>query len=512
MSRRVVFALAMSIAAIFAPSVADACGGYFPQTVSAGGTTEGTFVTGHRMVMSITQAQSVLWDQIDYSGNPEEFSWILPVKPGAVIELAHDAWLDVLDGATQPTVGSKTVECTVMVPVDQPNTGDDTSGGFGCRGCLSDGGGKGPPRVGDGTENRGSKGRADPVTIVSQETVGPYETVIVSTEQPGALPDWLESHGYVIPGAVVPIIDQFVAEGFDFVALRLIPGIGVRRMQPVRVVMPGPVMTLPLRLVVAGTLYHTALSLFIIGEGAYAAQNFENTTIPLSDVVWDYATNSSNYALLRRDALDGNKWLHTYAWPNSLFYPVVDDAKEDFDYVSYGGAATIAEAYWAASESPPTTCQAALLDAVDQGQTVVNPCDADGNCEPVEPGQVAVQDLLCDGDADDLVTALTGMNLSEVWLTRMDAFLDRVGLEQDLVLEAAEIQVANRMLTHRWLNSPCEGVGGNGPTPASLGGQGRRLPGGVPTVGLAILGVLLLMRRRGGILFGRMVQHSDILS
>ena len=67
-------------AALLSSGSADACGGCFaPPSTS-------TVVSGHRMALSISMKQTVLWDQIEYQGNPEEFSWVLPIKPGARIE------------------------------------------------------------------------------------------------------------------------------------------------------------------------------------------------------------------------------------------------------------------------------------------------------------------------------------------------------------------------------------------------------------------------------------------
>ena len=495
MGNKVVWALAAMMALTATPRVADACGGCFHQEVSAGGETDSTVVTGHRMVMSISQTQSVLWDQIEYAGDPEEFSWVLPVKPGAVLELASDAWLDVLDGATQPSVGSRTVQCTVSTGGGFGNGGS----GFGC-GSSEDASAGG----GEFDETR-QDGQADPVTIVSQATVGPYETVTLSTEQPGVLQDWLESHGYAIPDDIAPVIDDYVAEGFDFVALRLIPGAGVSQMSPVRVVMPGAVLTLPLRLVAAGTGATTALSLLVIAEGSYEAQNFANAVVEESAVIWDYATASSNHGQLRQQALSGaggETWLRTYSLPNTLFQPISDPATEQMnDVVSYGpGRNTIAGAFMAMAYSGQATaainsCRDALTQASSEGLTLVDPCDDNGDCRALETYEVAVGDLPCEANVDDLTTALTGMNLGEVWITRLDAELPRAGLGRDLVLQARTGDLLNsRMLATQSMNSPC----GDQTTaaPATLGGPLRRVPGGLPTLGVAALGLLLAARRR----------------
>ena len=85
----------------------------------------------------------------------------------------------------------------------------------------------------------GADGRAappPPVTVTHEGTVGPYDTVTLHANVPNALPGWLTANGYAIDPSVAPIIDAYTAEGFDFIALRLLPGAGVQQMKPVRVI------------------------------------------------------------------------------------------------------------------------------------------------------------------------------------------------------------------------------------------------------------------------------------
>jgi hypothetical protein len=73
---------------------AHACGGCFAPAEPP------TVVSGHRMVMSVSPSQSVLWDQIQYAGDPAEFAWVLPVKPGARVEASTAAFFEVLEAQT----------------------------------------------------------------------------------------------------------------------------------------------------------------------------------------------------------------------------------------------------------------------------------------------------------------------------------------------------------------------------------------------------------------------------
>ena len=61
-------------------------------------------VTGHRMAFAVSPTRTVLWDQIQYSGSPATFAWVLPVGAGAYIELSNDAWFETLDAATTAQV------------------------------------------------------------------------------------------------------------------------------------------------------------------------------------------------------------------------------------------------------------------------------------------------------------------------------------------------------------------------------------------------------------------------
>jgi hypothetical protein len=262
-------------AAITSTHDASACGGCFVQQ------TENTQVAGHRMILSVSLQATTLWDQITYSGEPESFAWVLPIKGTVDVGLSSDALFQVLDQQTQVTVASPSISC--------PNS------------CVFDGGAGG----GGG----GSMGGG--VTVLKEEVVGPYETVQLSAADPAALTNWLTSHGYNIPADIQPVIDAYVGESFDFLALKLVPGQGINSMKPVRITAPGAGPTLPLRMVAAGTGAVTPIILWVFGDGRYEPANFPWFTIEPSEVVWDWDAASSNYSQLRQakfQASDGFGW------------------------------------------------------------------------------------------------------------------------------------------------------------------------------------------------------------
>ena len=282
---------AAAVAAIVcaAPRRAEACGGCLSPVEAV------TTVDSHRMVVALGVEETVLWDQIIYSGDPEDFVWVLPVTgPEVSVELADPAFFDWIDTASSPVVQPAN-------PVQTFCGGNNT--GFGCGGgdVAADGAGDSP---------------SDAVEVTNRETVGPYETVTITSEDPMALYAWLQENGYAVTEDARPAIDYYVGAGFSFVALRLAPGQGVSAMQPIRVRYPSFMGTFPLKMVVVGARGVLNLSLWVIAEQRYEVFNYGTVAIDPSRITWDWATSTSNYnEVFEKTAVEsGNRaWIVEYA-------------------------------------------------------------------------------------------------------------------------------------------------------------------------------------------------------
>src|SRR5262245_10563348 len=93
-------------AGLFAPARAEACGRCVPPA-----SVSDSAVTGHRMAFAVSETRTVLWDQFEYTGAPEDFSWVLPVRPGSYLEASTNAWFEALDAVTRVRVASPTLNC-----------------------------------------------------------------------------------------------------------------------------------------------------------------------------------------------------------------------------------------------------------------------------------------------------------------------------------------------------------------------------------------------------------------
>jgi hypothetical protein len=311
------------------PGPAAACGGCFVQQ------TERTVVTDHRMALSVSPTQTVLWDQIRYSGDPAEFAWVLPVRPGATLQLSNDAFFSALDASTQPVIYAPSTYGGAM--------------GCGVAGCGSE--------TASGFADNAAPGPGQ-VQILSQSVVGPYETVTLRATDPGALRRWLGSHAFDIPVSVGPTIDAYVAESFDFIALRLRPQCGERSMQPVRIVTQGADPTLPLRMIAAGVGAHVGLTLYVISEGRFAPQNFPHAEVDESKITWSRTQSKSNYEPLVEALMadqGGRTWVTEYADQPQLYvaYDPRYGGAPPSGYVTSGSGAGVglAQAYYSQCRS-----------------------------------------------------------------------------------------------------------------------------------------------------------------
>jgi hypothetical protein len=229
------------------------------------------------MILSVSKAQTTLYDQIRYSGNPSSFAWVLPISGTVDVGLSADSLFASLENLTVPVVQAPPTHCPTPAPC--PNDESFASGGIADASAA-------PPQFGG-------------VDVLKQETVGPYETVQLRSTDANALTNWLTQNGFAIPADVKPIIDGYVAEKFDFLALKLLPGKDVQAMRPVRVTAQGASPVLPLRMVAAGTGAVVGVSLWVVAEGRYEPQNFPFFALKSDDLTWDWSSNTSNFKTLR---------------------------------------------------------------------------------------------------------------------------------------------------------------------------------------------------------------------
>jgi hypothetical protein len=420
---------------------ADACGGCFhepPPPPKPNGPPEvESVITDHRMVFSISQTQTVLWDQVRYAGDPKLFAWVLPIHPGARIELSHDAFIAALDASTRPVVSPPPPR---YCPGSGFSSGGGGGGGIGC-GASSE---SATMASGGGTDF--DAGSTPGVTVISQETVGPYEAVTLRSTMGDSLETWLTTNGFDVPASIQPTLSAYAAEGFDFIALKLQPGQGVQAMQPVRIVTQGADLSLPLRMIAAGVGANVGLELYVIAEGRYHTQNFPDAVVDFAKLTWNGTSMSSNFAQLEEAALtagDGRGWI-TQAATQAPFYAVNGTGLNPGLYETY---VSLCQPTF---PPPQPACDAATAPPVDASSSDAADDGGEGGASDGGSDAAAPDAATCPppppiDTCDDIDVATLGIQ-GTPWVTRLRARLPAQALGVgDLRLEATVQSVVSNL-------------------------------------------------------------------
>jgi Uncharacterized protein conserved in bacteria (DUF2330) len=417
---------------------ASACGGCFhPPTQTV------TDITDERMLLSVSSVQSTLYDQIEYSGSPTNFAWVLPIHGTVTVGLSADVLFDSIDALTATQINPPPQNCP------SPNCAFGAAGNAGAFSGSSSGGG----------------GMAAPVvTVLAQENVGPYATVQLHSSDSSALDNWLTQNGYNIPAAVQPILDAYVSEGFDFLAMKLLPNQGVQSMRPVRVTTSGASLSLPLRMASVGTGAITGITIWVIADGRYEPQNFPFFHIDDSQLVWDWSSNISNYTTLR---VQDEANLKNAGW--EIESSIAVNEQLITSVIMSGGQ------YYGNGLSASTP--------IDATQDYLPVGSADGGAG--DAGYESAEDVR----ADDISTLFVGLTGSSPRITRIRSDIAQTAMTTDFVLQAStdQSELSNVRNVTQAVNLTCPiydgcnviGTGTLAQAQASVGDGGTPLDGSV---------------------------------
>src|SRR5690606_24634371 len=221
--------------AIVHPREVEACGGTF---CDAGPQVMPVDQTGETIVFWIDETGPEPYTeahiQIQYEGDAERFAWIIPVSVEPELLVGSQALFDNLLQATVPQF------------VVQRTTVGDCGGGTGF-GCAKDDAVElqsfSSDEVGDG-DGDGDDGPE----ILDRGFAGAFEYVTLTGDTVDEVVDWLDLAGYAQDPDAPPILDEYLQEGFVFVAVRLRSGVDVDEIHPLAIRYAGIEPRIPLRL------------------------------------------------------------------------------------------------------------------------------------------------------------------------------------------------------------------------------------------------------------------------
>ena len=199
------------------PVASSACGGFFCTTVPINQAAE-------QIVFRQRPGRVTAMVRIAYSGNAEDFSWVVPVPDTPEISIGTDTTFNELDFSTQPLFqlqqeGNVCEQDELVFPdADTAAVAESASDGEGG------------------------------VVIEEELTVGPFDIDIVSSDNPDDMSIWLQENGYLLTDRGTELIEPYVLDGMKFVALKLRSGESSGNIQPIILDYPSDRPMVPIRL------------------------------------------------------------------------------------------------------------------------------------------------------------------------------------------------------------------------------------------------------------------------
>ncbi len=287
-------------------SNADACGCFAPPIPTA--LDETSFAVNQQaeqIIFEVGEGTISAHVRIFYSGDPEEFAWLLPMPSVPDLELSSGALFGLIDELSAPVVSSfpqnicpqQKYFCRTHPPcssgLGQTTIAPSATGGFAANGASDDlliDAESGPAFV-----------QPPAVQVLAREQIGSYETITFAAEEADLAIDWLNDNGFIVNETMSPYMQPFLDADMVFVASRLVPGADVDEIRPLRLTYEADFPSIPLQLTAIAAEPHMMVTAFIYGREEYDLAYFPLLELDPSQVD---TTTRNNYPMLLSRSID----------------------------------------------------------------------------------------------------------------------------------------------------------------------------------------------------------------
>lgn len=244
-----------------APQVALACGGLF---CSAGPGAAPVDQTAERILFEVGDDGRICTTvEIQYTGAPEDFAWVVPVTETPEVSEADAGLLDRLSQVSALTWqyppalnegcpeaffggGSSGSGCGAMEVEEE--SADDAGGG----------------------DSPGPSVYPNPVNVLDRQQTDRYETVTLAAESAADLVAWLEENAFNVSANMAPAMQPYADDGMVFLAIKLRTDRAARRITPLRFCYTAAAPSIPLRLTAVAAQPQMGIQVFILASTLYA--------------------------------------------------------------------------------------------------------------------------------------------------------------------------------------------------------------------------------------------------
>ena len=255
-------ALLAGASALLAAPAAYACGGFFCNQTPVN-------QTGEHILFAQDGDTVEAHVLIQYQGDAESFSWVVPTPSLPVIEMSS---AQIFSRLTQNT------GIRFQLNWDYTN---------GCYPAMAE--------ADDGATAGGGPPNADPgVTVINQSSVGPYDTATIQATAVEPMLEWLNANGYVIPDETGALLDPYVQMGDSmyFVAFKLQKDKSVGDLRPVLLRYQDDQPMVPIQLTAIASAPDLGVTVNILGPSRAVPENYLHVLLNEARIDWlNYGSN-----------------------------------------------------------------------------------------------------------------------------------------------------------------------------------------------------------------------------
>ncbi|MCA9680856.1 MAG: DUF2330 domain-containing protein, partial [Myxococcales bacterium] len=243
--------------------------------------------------------------QIQYQGDPERFAWLIPVSQVPEVKVGSQALFDNMLAGSVPTFTVNSRFEGDCAPISSAGCGlsvDFVSAGVDEIG-LDTGAG--------GFDETGGGG----VDILDRGFAGAFEYVTLTGSTVQEIVDWLDAAGYAQDEDAPPILQEYLDEGFVFVAIKLRSEAGVAEIHPLAIRYSGIEPCIPIRLTRIAAVDDMAIRAFFLGASRVAPQNWPHVELNALAIDWlnNPAASYLEQVSLAIDEAGGRAFVTEYA-------------------------------------------------------------------------------------------------------------------------------------------------------------------------------------------------------
>ena len=254
-THQAVVVLACSLMFLSPARRVEACGGFFCQAIPINQAAEQIiFRTDGTMVTAVVLIQ--------YAGDAQDFSWVLPVPGVPEFELGSALVFNSLEPATRPvfTLVTNGEACAEAL------SNDNFFGPF-------------PATSADLFEDGG-------VTVLESLSVGPFLIEVVRSDDPEAMITWLAENNYDLADRGPELISLYVEEGMNFVAMKLQQDARAGDVQPLILRYESDEPMIPIRLTAVAADPDMGVLVWLLGDSRAVPLNYPHVIPNYTRLDW----------------------------------------------------------------------------------------------------------------------------------------------------------------------------------------------------------------------------------